>query len=173
MNLRYGASVPSVFLGLGSNIDPEKNLTEAAKKLRAAWPDIRFSSVYRSAATEVTEQPDFLNAVARFETEQSPEEIIRVLQKMEQSLGKDPPYRFGPRTIDLDLLLYGDAVIDDPTMIIPHPRMHQRRFVLDPLSELLDPDTLHPRIQRSWKMLRKDVEKQHCAPASLHLEQNS
>jgi len=136
--------VSSVFIALGSNIHPEENLAAAAAKIRALWPTIQFSHVYRTAPAEVTDQPEFLNAVAILETEESPQEIAEKLQAIEKELKKDPPYRFGPRTIDLDLLLYGRQTMETKNLIIPHPRMHERRFVLEPLLELIDGDERHP-----------------------------
>ena len=125
---RYNHCMSTIFLGLGSNIDPEANLKAAAKELRDIWPDIRFSHVYRSKAAEVTDQPDFLNAVAVIETDETPEKIASRLHTIEKILKKNPPFRFGPRTIDLDLLLYGDDTITTAKLTVPHPRMHQRRL---------------------------------------------
>ncbi|OGJ61472.1 2-amino-4-hydroxy-6-hydroxymethyldihydropteridine diphosphokinase [Candidatus Peribacteria bacterium RIFCSPHIGHO2_02_FULL_53_20] len=151
-----------ILIGLGSNISPKENLRQAATMLREHLPDIRFSSVYRTAAREVETQEDFLNAVAQATTEKSPEQIHLILQSIEQSLGKAPPYRFGPRTIDLDLLLYGDLISNTKDLILPHPRMHERRFVLEPLCELVDPQTTHPVVKKSWKELFKKTKNQAC-----------
>lgn len=125
-----------VFIGIGSNIDAENNLKAASAMLRLRWPDTRFSSVYKTAAREVTDQADFLNAVAEIETDESPEAIAQTLQSIEHDLKKAPPFKYGPRTIDLDLLLYGDRTIQTSDLTVPHPRMRERRFVLEPLSEL-------------------------------------
>ncbi|MEQ1849274.1 MAG: 2-amino-4-hydroxy-6-hydroxymethyldihydropteridine diphosphokinase [Candidatus Peribacteraceae bacterium] len=140
----------SVYLGLGSNIDAEENLESAADLLRQAWPEIEFSSVYTSAPRHITDQPEFLNAVARFETSLSPEVIRQTLDMIEASLGKNITERFGPRTIDLDLLLFGDDTIHTDTLTVPHPRMKERRFVLEPLSELLDA----PWVQENLRTVR-------------------
>ncbi len=161
----------SVFIGLGSNIDPEKNLRAAATQLKAQFPNIRFSSVFSSAPLERIDQPTFLNAVARIETDQSPTALKSILESIEFSLKKSPPFRFGPRTIDLDILLYGNLVLPDAKtwmtkkrsaisrerrtspeagdqrseiLTIPHLKMDKRRFVLEPLLELIDPATIHP-----------------------------
>jgi 2-amino-4-hydroxy-6-hydroxymethyldihydropteridine diphosphokinase len=159
----------TIYIGLGSNIDPEMNLPEAAALLRKNWPDIRFSSVFRSAPQEIPDQPDFLNAVAEIQSDDSPEEIIAALQKIERTLGKKPPFRYGPRTLDLDLLLYEDTVLTDPALTLPHPRMHRRRFVLEPLTELIDPDSFHPLLGQSWKELLEEVSFQPCEKDSLVL----
>ena len=137
----------TVYLGLGSNIDAEENLESAADLLRQAWPDIVFSHVYASAPRHITNQPEFLNATARFETSLSPEIIRQTLNMIEKSLGKNITERFGPRTIDLDILLFGDEKIASETLTVPHPRMKERRFVLEPLSELLDAEWVHTSLE--------------------------
>jgi 2-amino-4-hydroxy-6-hydroxymethyldihydropteridine diphosphokinase len=137
--------------------------------LRTYWPGIRFSSVYRTQAREFEEQPDFLNAVAMIETDQTPEEIHTGLAEIERKLGKAPPFRFGPRTIDLDLLLYGDLVLKEKTLMIPHPRMHERRFVLQPLCELINPVSLHPALGTVWKELLQGTQEQEVRKISLEL----
>ncbi len=155
----FASFVPLIFIALGSNIDPEDNLKAAATMLRKRHPAIRFSSVYRSAPLHHEEQDDFLNAVARLDADLTPDEIYEFLTHIERHLKKNPPFRFGPRTIDLDLLLYGDSVggYSLPTthypLVVPHPRMHERRFVLEPLIELLDPTGIHPVIGKTWKEL--------------------
>jgi 2-amino-4-hydroxy-6-hydroxymethyldihydropteridine diphosphokinase len=157
-----------IFIALGSNIDPEANLRRSTALLRERWPAVRFSSVYRSKARERTDQHDFLNAVAAFDSDQSPEEIFTELQVIEQRLGKDPPYRFGPRTIDLDLLLDDDLILRNE-VTIPHPRMHQRRFVLEPLCELIVPAAEHPVLHETWEALLARTMDQDCERTDLVL----
>lgn len=168
---------------MGSNIDPEANLKAAAGFLRDLWPTIKFSSVYRSPATERPDQPDFLNAAACFESDESPEEIHTKLQTIEATLKKNPPYRFGPRTIDLDLLLYGSKILPsiqewlpnkqpetrNQKLVLPHPRLHERRFVLEPLTELGAGNLLHPELYRTLKSYLPDVEEQECESTGLIL----
>ncbi len=113
----------------------------AAGLLRDHWPAIRFSSVYRTAPVGYTDQPDFLNAVAGFESDETTADVLSRLQQIERQLGKATPFKDGPRTIDLDLLLYGDVMLNEPGLQLPHPRMGERRFVLEPLTELLPEDT--------------------------------
>lgn len=161
--------LPSVFLGLGSNINPEQNLRAAADLIRKHWPSARFSSVYHSKAREVETQEDFLNAVAVIETDESPDSITDRLHTIERALKKSPPFRFGPRTIDLDLLLNGDRVIETPTLTVPHPRMHERRFVLEPLCELIDLQQRHPLIDQTWTELLQNVKDQNCDKTALEL----
>ena len=140
-------------IALGSNIDPKKNLQEAASLLRARFPGIRFSRVYRTAPEGYTNQADFFNAAAVFDTEDSPEQIYDVLTRIESALGKATPFKNGPRTIDLDLIVCGDAMLDSSTLTLPHPRAHTRRFVLEPLTELLPSDLQHPALGQTWQEL--------------------
>jgi 2-amino-4-hydroxy-6-hydroxymethyldihydropteridine diphosphokinase len=114
-------------------------------------------------------QDHFLNAVARVETSDKPEDIQRHLRSIEEKLKKAPPFRFGPRTIDLDLLLYDDQIAHAPDLTLPHPRMHERRFVLEPLSELLNPRSRHPVLGKTWEeLLRKTID-QECTPTNITL----
>jgi len=126
------------------------------------WPGIRFSSLYKTAPYEFEEQDVFLNSAAKVETGESPEEVSHVLHTIEKELKKDPPFKFGPRTIDLDVLLYNDQVISLENLTVPHPRMHNRRFVLEPLCELIDPTTKHPVVGKTWEELLGDVQEQEC-----------
>lgn len=96
---------------------------------------LRASRLYRTAPWEAS-GPDFINAVAALETSLDAHELLRALQALELQAGRERPYRNAPRTLDLDLLLYGDAVIDTPELIVPHPRLRERAFVLVPLAEI-------------------------------------
>jgi len=98
------------------------------------------------------DQPDYLNAVAEIETDLEPEELLAKLQEIENTLGRERKERHGPRTIDLDIILMGETTVDGPTLTIPHPLMHQREFVLEPLCELA-PDARHPLLQRTAEEL--------------------
>ena len=141
----------------------------AAKKLGGFFPEVTFSAVHRTAPLYKEDQPTFLNAVARIETDDSPEVLFEKLQTIEQELKKDPPYRFGPRTMDLDLLLYGNENIKGSGLEIPHPRMHERRFVLEPLCELIDSNTLHPVLKQSWAALLEKTHDQSCDRMEMSL----
>lgn len=164
-----------VFIALGSNIDAEQNMKKAASLLRTNFPDIRFSSVYQTTAVGYEDQDDFLNAVGTFESERTPEEIHTILQSIEQSLGKSPPFIFGPRTIDLDLLLYGNEVHpgleewQNQKLFVPHPRMHERRFVLEPLLDLIDPTSTHPVLRSSWGAFLEKTKDQQVEKTALIL----
>lgn len=134
------------FVGLGANLAaPDAQLRAAFEEL-AQLPRTRLtarSSLYRSAPLGHLEQPDFINAVARLETELAPEALWAELQAIEQAHGRERRFRDAPRTLDLDLLLYGEARIVSPLLTVPHPRMHERAFVLRPLTEI-EPDAQIP-----------------------------
>lgn len=131
-----GASV--VFVGLGANLGDREAALRGALTAIAQLPDTalsRVSSRYRSAPVEAS-GPDYLNAVAQLATQLTPQDLLRHLQAIEQAAGRDRPYRNAPRTLDLDILWFDGQVIDTPTLVVPHPRMGQRAFVLQPLAEL-------------------------------------
>lgn len=130
-----------VFVGLGSNLgERESTLKAAIGRLRTIPNvDVRaVSSLRDTAPVGYVDQPRFLNGVVELETTLSARALLGVLLELERAFGRDrstgPP--MGPRTLDLDLLLYGDATIDEPLLTVPHPRLHERRFVLEPLAEL-------------------------------------
>lgn len=127
-----------VFIGLGANLgDAVGTLRQAVEMLRVR-PDVQvvaLSSLYRSAPVDAG-GPDYVNAVAELRTALAPEDLLAVLLQIEQQHGRERPYRHAPRTLDLDLLLYGDRQLDTPSLTLPHPRMHLRAFVLEPLAEL-------------------------------------
>ena len=106
----------------------------------------RVSSVYQTAPWGYADQPDFLNCVVEAQTSLAPGELLRRAQAVEQSMGREPSVRYGPRSIDVDILLYGSSVVDEPGLQIPHPRLHQRAFVLVPLAELC-PHLEHPVLE--------------------------
>jgi len=136
------------YIGLGANLgEREKTIAEALRRI----DDDERTSLLRSTVPIETDpvgyedQPPFLNAAARLTTRRSPQELLDLLLEIERGLGRvrgEGP-RYGPRTIDLDLLLYGDETIDEEALEVPHPRLHERGFVLEPLAEL-DPDLVVP-----------------------------
>ena len=136
-----------VFVGLGANLgDARATLTTAAKSL-ATLPHtqlVKLSPIWRSAPVNAT-GPDFFNAVAELRTALEPEVLLRHLHGLEEEHGRQRPYANAPRTLDLDLLLFGARVLNTPTLTLPHPRLHQRAFVLLPLLHLA-PDLQHPVI---------------------------
>jgi 2-amino-4-hydroxy-6-hydroxymethyldihydropteridine diphosphokinase len=135
--------VVTAYVGLGSNLaDPEQQLRSALNELEAL-PQSRFlahSSLYCSPPLRgegvSTDQPDYLNAVAAVDTELSPTALLAALQKLENRHQRERAERWGPRTLDLDLLLYGEQLIDLPELTVPHPGLYERNFVLYPLAEL-------------------------------------
>ena len=134
------------YVGLGANLgDPRRQLEAAIDQLKKL-PDTDFvlvSGFYRSAPLGYVDQPDFLNAVAMLDTTLPAEQLLENLQKIERQQGRERPFPSAPRTLDLDLLLYGSSVLDSPRLTLPHPRMHERAFVLRPLLEL-DPEISVP-----------------------------
>jgi 2-amino-4-hydroxy-6-hydroxymethyldihydropteridine diphosphokinase len=136
----------TAYVGLGANIgDPRRQLELAieALKMLPETEIVQVSGIYKSAPMGYLDQPDFLNAVARLETKIPAEQLLEHLQKIEQRQGRKRPFTGAPRTLDLDLLLYGDRILDTPQLTLPHPRMHERAFVLRPLLDL-DPDASVP-----------------------------
>ena len=128
-----------VYIGLGANLgDRAATLDVAIERLDelSGTRVLRRSDLYESAAVGFTEQPDFLNCVAELASELEPRALLAQLQAIEELLGRVRSFRNAPRTCDLDLLLYGDRVIDEAGLQVPHPRLGERRFVLEPLAEL-------------------------------------
>lgn len=141
----------TAYIALGSNIgDREQNLNRAVEMLRFSKnvEVTAVSSYINTAPVGYTEQPDFLNAVAEVRTSLSPYALLKVCRGIETSMKRERIIRWGPRTIDLDILLYGDLIMEDEQLTIPHPRMHERKFVLGPLNEIA-PKQVHPIIQQS------------------------
>ena len=133
------------YIGLGANLGDARATLAAAVAALAALPGcslLATSPVYRSAPID-SSGPDYLNAVAALHTSLAPHDLLRALQAIEQQHGRQRPYRNAPRTLDLDLLLHGDTVLSSTDLTLPHPRLHERHFVLAPLLELV-PDLQHP-----------------------------
>jgi len=130
------------YVGLGSNMGDRERMLWSAVHMLAFNPEVEVvavSSIRETDPVGFADQPRFLNAAVALDTELEPRALLEFLMAVERELGRtrDGP-RFGPRTIDLDLLLYGDEVVDEPGLTVPHPRLHERRFVLEPLAELDD-----------------------------------
>jgi len=131
-------SAQRAYVGLGANLGDALAALRAAVRALGELPMTRrvaVSSLYRSAPID-SSGPDYLNAVVALDTELSPHDLLAALQAIELDHGRERPYRNAPRTLDLDLLLHGDAAVDTPTLTLPHPRLHQRAFVLAPLAEI-------------------------------------
>ena len=128
------------YVGLGANLGPREATVLRAVDLLAAEPGIEMLELSSLSETEpvgVTDQPAFVNGALALETELPPRELLDALLRVERELGRvRSGERWGPRTIDLDLLLYADEFVDEPGLTVPHPRLHERRFALEPLAEL-------------------------------------
>ena len=150
-------TLPLVVLGLGSNLgDRDAFLRAALAGLAPVYQIERVSSIYETAPQLVAEQPFYHNLVSAGRTRLAPLDLLHFLKALEQRLGRTPTYRYGPREIDLDMLLYGDQIISTPELTVPHPRMAERAFVLAPLAEIA-PDLRHPVLQRSMRELAAAV----------------
>ncbi|MCL6520183.1 MAG: 2-amino-4-hydroxy-6-hydroxymethyldihydropteridine diphosphokinase [Armatimonadetes bacterium] len=136
----------TVFLGLGSNLgDREANIRMALNKLESQ-PEVKVravSSFYLTAPVGFRDQPDFVNAVAAIETDLSPKELLDVVLKIEREMGRVRNFKWGPRIIDIDILLYNNVRVNTDELVIPHPRMTERAFVMAPLAEIA-PDLALP-----------------------------
>lgn len=138
------------YVGLGANLGNREDTIRAAV---AALPGVVAVSTLRETdPVGLTDQPCFLNGVAALETELSPRELLDVLLAVEHQLGRERRERWGPRTIDLDLLVYGDETLDEPGLAVPHPRLHERRFALEPLAEIA-PGLVIPGLGRVTDLL--------------------
>ncbi len=139
--------MPRAYVGLGANLGPREVTLLRAVDLLAAEPGVEVLVVSRLHETEPvgnTDQPEFLNGAVAVETTLSPRELLDALLRVERELGRvRDGERWGPRAIDLDLLVYGDEILDEPGLSLPHPRLHERRFVLEPLVDL-EPDLVIP-----------------------------
>ena len=145
--------MPVVYLGLGSNVgDRLANLRNAAGRLHAETIVTQVSSVYETEPVGYADQPWFLNAVLEGYTELSAEELLRLALATEQALGRQRSFPNAPRTIDIDILLYGDVEINLPTLAIPHPRLTERGFTLCPLTEIA-PLLEHPVTGQSMESI--------------------
>ncbi|MDR4505455.1 MAG: 2-amino-4-hydroxy-6-hydroxymethyldihydropteridine diphosphokinase [Candidatus Scalindua sp.] len=141
----------NVYLGLGSNLgNREKNLDDAIVRI-GGCNEVRIrtrSGCYETEPLGGPQQPDYLNCVVELQTEIEPLQLLRMFKRIEHELGRRLGVRWGPRVIDIDILLFGDMVISYENLKIPHERMHERIFVLEPLSEI-SPELMHPVLKKN------------------------
>jgi 2-amino-4-hydroxy-6-hydroxymethyldihydropteridine diphosphokinase len=143
-----------VYLSLGSNVgDRAANMNTAIDRLRAFGEIVAVSSFYETEPVEFTAQPWFLNCAVTLDTDQSPKQLLAAILDIEQQLGRRREQKKGPRIIDIDILFFDNAIVDEQGLTIPHPAMQERRFVLEPLAEIA-PDVLHPVFKRTIRELR-------------------
>jgi 2-amino-4-hydroxy-6-hydroxymethyldihydropteridine diphosphokinase len=147
--------VPRAFVGLGANLGNREETLQRAVALLASAEGVEVLAVSQLRETDpvgVVDQPRFLNGAAEVETTVSAREFLDTLLAIERSLGRERVERWGPRTVDLDLLLYGDQIVDEPGLRVPHRYLHERRFALEPLAEL-DPELVIPGRGRVSELL--------------------
>jgi len=144
------------FIALGSNIGNRKEyLSLAILLIEKQCIILKKSSIYETDPVGYVDQEKFLNMVVKIKTELVVEELFVFLQDIEKQLGKDIEFKDGPRTIDLDVLFYGDEVIEKKNIMIPHPRLHERLFVLKPLCEIAK-DFVHPVLKKDMRTLLQE-----------------
>lgn len=158
------------YIGVGANLGDATSTCRGIPDLLSRMQRtqvIRSSNLYRSAPVGGPPQPWYINCVLCIETSLSPQDLLAALQKLEVHHGRVRLLRDGPRPLDLDILFYGDQIVHAPNLTIPHPRAHERSFVLQPMAELA-PDFLHPVFQRTMRELLHDLhEPSPCKPLSL------
>jgi 2-amino-4-hydroxy-6-hydroxymethyldihydropteridine diphosphokinase len=143
-----------VYLSLGSNLgDRAANLQTAIAQLASLGEVGAVSSFYETEPVELTAQPWFLNCAVKLDTEKMPRQLIAGILALERGMGRQRKQKNGPRVIDVDILLFGSSIVDLSSVTVPHPKMHERRFVLEPLAEIA-PEARHPALKRTVRELR-------------------
>ncbi len=148
----------TAYLSLGSNLgDREANLRAAVAQLDAAGRLLALSAFYETQPVDVPDQPWFLNCVMAIDTDMTPKELLQLVLKVEAVMGRVRMREKCARNIDIDVVLFGNRVLDEPGLKIPHPAMHRRRFVLEPLAEIA-PDALHPERGKTAREILQALE---------------
>jgi len=147
-----------VFLLLGSNLGDRKLfLQQAIKHIEAeVAPILQASAVYQTQSWGKTDAPDYLNQVLLLQTEMPAQMVLQKILDIELLLGRRREVKWGSRTIDIDILFYGDTIIDEPDLKVPHPELHKRRFTLEPLAQIA-PDFIHPLMKKNILQLKSEL----------------
>jgi len=147
-----------IYLLLGSNLGKrEKLLLQAAEQIEAVVGEIlKKSSVYQTQSWGVNNQPDYLNQVIFVKTSLKPRELLSRILLIEKGLGRKRIEKWGSRHIDIDILFYGDEIIDEPDLVVPHQYFHERRFAVEPMLEIA-PDFIHPKLKKSIKSIALEL----------------
>ncbi len=150
-----------IYLGVGSNLgDKQENIRKALELLHEKCEVRAVSSLYNTEPVGFADQDWFLNGAVKIETELAPDDLRSFLRSIEERLGKKSVRKNGPRTIDLDILFYGNRTLNEVGLTIPHPRLHERLFVLAPLDEIC-PAFVHPLLNRSVRDLKSGLKDEH------------
>ena len=145
-----------VYLAICSNINSQKNIKLALKELSKIGKIIKISKLIKTKPEGYLNQADFLNGAIKFKTNLTPKELLTELKNIEHLLKRNTPFRNGPRTIDIDIIFYGNLILNTPNLTIPHERADKRFFVLKPLAEIA-PSKTHPILRRQVKTLLKNL----------------
>ena len=147
-----------VYLALGTNLgDRDANLARARELMLSKALILETSPIYITPPWGYEDQPDFLNQVLKVQTRMAPRRLLRFLKKVESKMGRIKTFRNGPRLIDIDILFYGQRVIEENDLCIPHPRLHERAFVLVPLNDIA-PDFVHPVLKLSVEAMLSKID---------------
>jgi 2-amino-4-hydroxy-6-hydroxymethyldihydropteridine diphosphokinase len=153
-----------IYLSLGSNLgDRKANLLGAVDALPPGVTIQAESKIYETPAWGFEDQPAFLNMAIQGETSLKPELLLKYIKQLEVRLGRQPSFHWGPRLIDIDLLFYDALVMDTPELVVPHPRLHERAFVLVPLADIA-PDLVHPVLGKTIRQLLEELDKNGIVP---------
>ncbi len=154
---KLGLVAETAYMSLGSNLeDRAASLRAALARLDGAGRLLAASALYETQPVDVPDQPWFLNCVASIETDMTPRELLNLALQVEAEMGRLRMRKKGPRKIDIDIVLFGDRIVDEPGLKIPHPAMHQRRFVLEPLAEIA-PEARHPELGKTARELLAEL----------------